>query len=69
MNFYNFFLITERQGRISVANVFASDANEGKLELFTQLDCVVAVLQFLHKLSQLGKLSIEKEEKKAKINS
>jgi hypothetical protein len=51
-------LFTESQGRVSVANVLASDANQGEFELFSQLDSVVAILQFLHKLSQLGKLPI-----------
>ena len=57
MNFYNFFLITERQGRISVANVFASDANQWEFELFAQFNGIVAILQFLHEFPQFWKFS------------
>ncbi len=47
--------ITERQGRVAVANVFASDANQWELELFAQFHGIVAILQFLHEFPQLWK--------------
>lgn len=36
--------LTQRQGGVAVANVFAGDAHQGELELFAQLNSIVTVL-------------------------